>query len=69
MAAAAPAAGATDTEVRVSVAVRIRPKLDSLGEKYDMDLCRKIDDETVLAIGYTNGVVDGIVTQEGWHRQ
>eukprot|EP00698_Gefionella_okellyi_P006155 TRINITY_DN15593_c0_g1_i1.p1 TRINITY_DN15593_c0_g1~~TRINITY_DN15593_c0_g1_i1.p1 ORF type:complete len:957 (-),score=263.74 TRINITY_DN15593_c0_g1_i1:87-2957(-) len=43
---------------RVTVGVRVRPKLESLGEKYDMQLIRKLDDETIMAIGYTQGMVD-----------
>lgn len=46
---------------RVYVAVRVRPKLEALGEKFDMDLVRKLDDETILAIGYTQGIVDRTV--------
>jgi hypothetical protein len=60
-AGSAPAAGSGEAP-KVTVALRIRPKLDSLGEKYEMELVRKLDEETVLAIGYTSGVVDGVQT-------
>jgi len=57
---AAQAQQAESGAARVYVAVRVRPKLESLGEKFDMELIRKMDDETMLAVGYTQGIVDGL---------